>query len=142
MAKDKQFIPAEFVCPACDGIVEYGERFCGRCGSGLNWANQQLSPFNPYWYEMNREMLHPSRKGGISAVLIAMLVLVLAAGGWFLADKGIFNKSALFSVDSLNAQTLPNSSTPPSPGASQVLPLSQPSISSSSGNTMNSSPFR
>ena len=37
-----------YQCPSCGGQVVFGARFCGNCGTQLNWPTQQPQPPSQY----------------------------------------------------------------------------------------------
>ena len=41
-----------YFCPNCRAPIRYGDRFCGNCGTNLEWVVQQSPPQPlPQWYD-------------------------------------------------------------------------------------------
>jgi hypothetical protein len=41
-----------YFCPNCRAPIRYGDRFCGNCGTNLEWVIQQSPPQPlPQWYD-------------------------------------------------------------------------------------------
>lgn len=44
----------QFSCPSCGLPVAFGSRFCGNCGTELNWPTQQPQPPLVYQHQQKR----------------------------------------------------------------------------------------
>jgi len=97
-----------YQCPSCGAPVAFGVRFCGNCGTQLNWpTQQQMQPPPSYQqsqqqrsYEYGQARTKQRRTSSWLIVSIAFIVVVLLVGG------------AIFAINAGSQGTSPATSTP------------------------------
>lgn len=91
-----------YQCPNCGGHIAFGVRFCGNCGTQLNWPTQQQSPSSQYQQQQTggwtgyqqpsyrQEIRKPQKRGGNTWLIIGVLAAFLLVAGGIFAVLGNF----------------------------------------------------
>ncbi|MBM3142970.1 MAG: zinc ribbon domain-containing protein [Chloroflexi bacterium] len=112
-----------YQCPRCGAPVAFGARFCGNCGTQLNWpAQQQTQPPPVYqeqqrqgYYRYGQQIPEPRKTNPLLIGFVALMAIVLlVAGGVFVFDR--------LSQGTLST-TPPPSGTSPQEGDKEELSL-------------------
>jgi hypothetical protein len=117
-----------YQCPSCGAPVAFGVKFCGNCGTQLNWPVQQQPQHPPAYQEPQQQRGYghgqvkaQQQKTSLWLIIsIALIVAVVLVGGGVFAFNAISGKTP----SSSSLTTTPPSSTPPTGGlsASDVTP--------------------
>lgn len=62
-------------CPKCYAVVPFEAKYCGNCGTQLNWSNQQQSP--PPQYRQPTQ-LHDGKQPNMRIITGILLVAIIA----------------------------------------------------------------
>lgn len=73
-----------YQCPNCGAPVAFGARFCGNCGTQLNWPTQQQQR-----YHGDGQQMPQARKANplLVGFVALMAILLLVIGGVFVFDR-------------------------------------------------------
>lgn len=69
-----------YQCPSCGATVAFGTRFCGNCGTQLNWPTQQTQPPPAYQQQIQQSRSYEQRRGGITFGALGIVFAVLSLG--------------------------------------------------------------
>ncbi len=106
-------MPQRYQCPNCGAPVAFGVRFCGNCGTQLNWPVQQPQPPPSYQqpqqqrdYQHGQAKTKQRRTSSWLIVSVTLIVVVLLIGGGVFAFNAISGKP--LSVSDVTAPIITN----------------------------------